>query len=221
MGPSKSSSTFSTSRSAGWVIALIGTPRSSPTGICIIAANDVFASTIRPPVSTIVMPIAVSSNTARKRCSLSRQAASASASSLWLSSSSAMRARSRNSAISSAPNSRGSVSITHSVPTRKPVAVVSGMPRYARMPGGPVTSGFSAKRGSCVASGTISGSGFSIATEQNETARSSSREPTPMHALCHWRSWSMSVTVEIAVPNTATAIRVRRSNRSSGAYRAG
>jgi hypothetical protein len=80
-------------------------------------------------VVDIVMPIVESWKTARKRCSLSRQEASASESSLWLSSSSAMRARSRNSEISAALNARGRVSITHSVPTRKPFAVVIGMPR--------------------------------------------------------------------------------------------
>ena len=82
----------------------------------------------RPVPSTSTIPIAAASNTARKRCSLSRQAASASDSSLWLSSSSAIRARSCSSAICSAENSRGRVSITHSVPTRNPSTVVIGWP---------------------------------------------------------------------------------------------
>jgi hypothetical protein len=83
------------------------------------------------------------------------------------------------------------------------------------MNGGPVTSRLSAKRGSSWVSGTTSGSGFSIATEQNDTARSSSRESTPTQALCHCRCSSISVTVEIGASNVADAIRVIRSNRSS------
>ena len=83
------------------------------------------------------------------------------------------------------------------------------------MKGGPVTSGFSANRGSSRASGMISGAGVWIATEQNDTARGSSRPETPTHALCHWRFASIIVTVEIGTSKSAAATRVIRSKRSS------
>ena len=106
-----------------------GSPRSSSAGMPTIAAErgvdlDEAARCGRPASSR-------SRRRGRPRGSAARSRARPPAPArarLWLSSSSAIRARSRSSAISAAPNSRGRVSITHSVPTRKPSTVVIGCP---------------------------------------------------------------------------------------------
>ncbi len=83
------------------------------------------------------------------------------------------------------------------------------------MPGPPTTSGLSAKRGSCEASGTIKVSLPMMAWPQNEMSRAVSRTSSPIQDLNHWRSSSTRLTSAIGTSNTRRAMRVSRSNRSS------
>ncbi len=83
------------------------------------------------------------------------------------------------------------------------------------MPGAPVTSGLSAKRGSSVASGITSVCWDRIACAQKDTSREVSRTSSPKQLLNHWRFSSTSETRAIGTSKIRLASRVIRSKRSS------
>ncbi len=68
------------------------------------------------------------------------------------------------------------------------------------MSGCPVTSGLSAKRSSCVASGTTNTPSCKIACAQKASSRDVSEASKPKRALNHCRSASMSDTRAMGVP---------------------
>ena len=83
------------------------------------------------------------------------------------------------------------------------------------MLGSAVTSGFSAKRASSRASGTIIRSWPRMACAQNATSREVSWAASPTRALNHWRSRSTMLIAAMGVPQIWEASSARLSNSGS------